>query len=243
MTEGSPDPYAGTIYNGFSGATGEPRLSPVPVRRRAKGPMIAAGVAIAATLGLGFGLMTREDLSLEPPPPDAPRQATPAPTTVPIEVAAPAPTRVLPAPDKLEVLPDDMAKSAAARAAASAPPRRREVIAEVAAAPVGVPASARAPEPMAAAPPQIRPGFSCRAARTRSEEMVCGDAELAQLDRRLNRAFSRAVASGVPYRVLRQDQDDWMTIREDAARRGGPDGVASVYRQRIAELQQMAGDY
>jgi uncharacterized protein len=72
-----------------------------------------------------------------------------------------------------------------------------------------------------------------------SEQMVCGDARLARLDRRLNRAFERAVESGVPYRELRDEQDDWLGIREDAAHRS-PDAVASVYRQRIAELNDLA---
>ena len=69
--------------------------------------------------------------------------------------------------------------------------------------------------------------------------MVCGDSELATLDRRLNRAFDRAVGSGIPYRELRREQDDWLAIREDAARRS-PEAVASIYRQRIRELNAIA---
>jgi uncharacterized protein len=95
-----------------------------------------------------------------------------------------------------------------------------------------------------ATPRQARsdgPGFNCRYARSRSEQLVCGDAELATLDRRLNRAFNRAVSSGIPFRELRAEQDDWLNIREDAARRS-PDAVASIYRQRIQELNAIADD-
>lgn len=69
--------------------------------------------------------------------------------------------------------------------------------------------------------------------------MVCDDPELARLDRRLDGAFEQAVASGVPYRSLRAEQDDWLSIREDAARQS-PAAVASVYRQRIAELNALS---
>uniref|UniRef100_UPI0035AE25B3 lysozyme inhibitor LprI family protein n=1 Tax=Phenylobacterium sp. TaxID=1871053 RepID=UPI0035AE25B3 len=69
-----------------------------------------------------------------------------------------------------------------------------------------------------------------------------GDPELAAADRRLARAYNRAVASGVPARALRAEQDDWLSIRDDAARRS-PDAVASVYEQRIRELNDLAEGY
>ncbi|MCR5873756.1 hypothetical protein LRS10_05935 [Phenylobacterium sp. J426] len=84
-----------------------------------------------------------------------------------------------------------------------------------------------------------RPSFDCRYAGTRAERMVCGDAELARLDRQLDRAFDRAVSSGIPYRALRAEQDDWLSIREQAARRS-PEAVESIYRQRIAELDDLS---
>ena len=86
----------------------------------------------------------------------------------------------------------------------------------------------------------MRPSFNCRFARSRSERMVCSDDRLAAADRRLARAFDRAIAAGVPRRELREDQDDWMSIREDAARYGRG-AVSNVYEQRIQELEDMAG--
>ena len=125
----------------------------------------------------------------------------------------------------------------------SAPPVAAPRSASEAAAPV----VARAPEPPPVfAPPRERanPSFNCRYARSTSEEMVCGDPQLAAADRRLNRAYERAIASGIPARELRAEQDDWLEIREDAARRS-PSAVASVYEQRIRELNRLAeyGDY
>lgn len=250
MMDRTGDPWAGTTYNGFSGMSAAPARPPP---RRTKGPWIGAGLAVAAALGLGFGVLTREDLGEEPPPPDPPL-AEASQAAVPVEVAAPTLPPAARNAAPLEVLPPDMARAAAVRVAqapavraapAVTPPAPREVAiapkpVEVAQAPPAVPASARAPEPAA---PRADPGFNCRYASLRSERLVCGDADLARLDRRLNRAFEEAVASGIPYRELRRDQDDWLRIREDAARRAGPGGVASVYRQRIAELREMAGGY
>jgi len=84
-----------------------------------------------------------------------------------------------------------------------------------------------------------RPSFNCRYARTVSERMVCADPNLAASDRRLNRAYNQAIASGVSERALRRQQDIWLSAREDAAR-SGPGEVAQVYEARIAELQDMA---
>jgi hypothetical protein len=40
---------------------------------------------------------------------------------------------------------------------------------------------------------------------------------------------------------VREEQRDWLTIREDAARRS-PRAVANVYEQRIDELNRIAED-
>lgn len=50
-----------------------------------------------------------------------------------------------------------------------------------------------------------------------------------------------ALAAGAPEALLREDQADWLNVREDAAQ-DSRDTVAAVYRQRIAELRQTAGD-
>lgn len=221
--------------------------------------LVLAGVGAALGLGVLFGIVARPDLGGEqpaPPPMQPVTPAAPAAVTppVPIEVVGPepAPPPSAAADEQLEVLPDAMAQAsrpvAAPRPPERRPPPQRQV--EVAQAPPEVPAAARAPEPIrvapppaprvaATAPPPVRPSFNCRYARSRSEQMVCSDPELAMLDRRLNRAFERAIDAGVPFRALRAEQDDWLAIREDAARRS-PEAVASIYRQRIGELSALA---
>jgi uncharacterized protein len=85
----------------------------------------------------------------------------------------------------------------------------------------------------------VRPSFNCRYARTAAERMVCADGELASYDRQLNGAYERAVRSGVPRSELRADQDDWLGIREEAARYSRQ-AVLNIYRQRISELNALA---
>jgi uncharacterized protein YecT (DUF1311 family) len=231
----------------------EPDEYRLPSRPRGARPgvsrnMLLGGVAAAVGLGLLFGVVAKPDLgsgvARAPMQPVTPAARTS--TAVPIEVAPTAPTAVQATPaGKLEVLPPDLARRPAATGAAT------DVAARTAAPrPVIVPPPpvrgeiAPAPPQIAVAPPAAerrpQPSFNCRYASSRSERMVCGDAELARLDRRLDQAFDRAVASGIPYRELRAEQDDWLAVREDAARRS-PDAVESIYRQRIAELEDLAG--
>lgn len=185
-------------------------------RRRLTRPLIGAAVALALGVSFGFGVLALRNMG-QP----AEETAEVAATGVPVEIAAPQPPQApaQPAPP-LEVLPPDMAKSITVPAVAAPP--------------------LRAAKPFV---PRADPEFSCRQPDTASERVVCGDAELARLDRGMNRAFDAAVKAGVPYPSLRQDQDDWLRVREDAARFEGPDGVAGMYRQRIAELREMAANF
>ncbi|HEY9235611.1 MAG TPA: hypothetical protein VIP08_11320, partial [Phenylobacterium sp.] len=99
----------------------------------------------------------------------------------------------------------------------------------------------QAPRPPVAREPAqaIRPSFDCRRAESLAEELICTDAVLAAADRHMARAFDRAVRSGVPLRQLQAEQRDFMAMREDAAQRS-PQALASLYDQRIADLNAMA---
>lgn len=230
----------------------EYRLPPRPRGRGISRGMLLGGVGAAVGLGLIFGLLAKPEFA------EAPTRAPMAPVTrtaeetvttpVPVEVAAVTPTPEPKAAGKLEVLPPDLARAAQPRSTTfpTAPPSRPAPARQAPAAGAREPGEiAPAPPRIAAAPPPPigqpveRPSFNCRYAGTRAERMVCADPELARLDQRLDRAFRRAVASGIPYRELRAEQDDWLAIREDAARRS-PDAVDSIYRQRIAELNDLA---
>jgi uncharacterized protein len=71
--------------------------------------------------------------------------------------------------------------------------------------------------------------------------MVCEDPDLAAADRELNQAYRRALRSGAPVDQLRDEQRDWLAIREDAARHS-PRALANVYEQRIDDLNEIADD-
>jgi uncharacterized protein YecT (DUF1311 family) len=97
------------------------------------------------------------------------------------------------------------------------------------------PGQASAAQPGAGADP------ACSGARGRAAQMVCADPELAADDRELNRAYRRALRSVSSPEQLRAEQRDWLAIREDAARRS-PRAVASIYEQRIDELNRIADE-
>jgi uncharacterized protein YecT (DUF1311 family) len=213
---------------------------------------IGAGVAIAA--GIALGVWAKPDLGK-----DATAAAERSATPVPIEVGKPAPPDQVQSAGKLEVLSPDQA--AAARAANVAPaamapsagymPGPPPSLPEVVRAPSYAAAPApmmRQPPPLAVDPPRPaqmanlaanRPGPDCSGARGAAEAMVCGDPDLAAADRELNTAYRRALRSGVPPGAVRADQRDWLNIREDAARHSRR-ALASVYQQRIDELNAMA---
>jgi uncharacterized protein YecT (DUF1311 family) len=221
------------------------------------------GVAGALGLGLVFGLWAKPDFG-----DDGRARQTPPARTASVPTAADlAPAVPLPPPDQMtiEVQPQVQAPTEAQRREMAdrievLPPRAAPAPrpAPPAARAAPAPQIATAPPPVRIAPPaqvvvppappptqsasadeSARPSFPCRFARSRSERMVCADAGLASADRRLARAYNRAVAAGVPARELRSDQDDWLSIREDAARYG-PQAVGNVYEQRIRELNEMA---
>ncbi|MFL5297334.1 MAG: hypothetical protein ACJ798_13215 [Phenylobacterium sp.] len=141
------------------------------------------------------------------------------------------------------------------------PPPSAQLGLPAAAAPVpAAPAEARAeaPAPAVAAPPLAVPSAApqvavpepaeretaaaepCARAVSPAEQVVCREPELAAADRRMRRAYARALALGVmPASVLRADQDEWLNAREAAAR-VSPQAVARLYRQRIGELESAA---
>ncbi|KRB40696.1 lysozyme inhibitor LprI family protein [Phenylobacterium sp. Root700] len=176
---------------------------------------LIGGIALACVLGVGLGLAARLQLAANVPKPAA---MAPSPKTVErqmdIVMAEPQPQALAPKSTPLEVMSPELTQAAKA----ATPPR--EPVAE----PQYVEAS---------------PSYDCREASSPAEEMVCSDPALAAADRHLARAFQRAVKAGAPYDLLRTEQDDWLEIREDAARHS-PRAVAAIYDQRIGQLNAMA---
>jgi hypothetical protein len=91
-------------------------------------------------------------------------------------------------------------------------------------------------------PALARPSFNCRYARTRTEQMVCGDERLAARDREMASLYYSAVANADPETraVLRRSRDRFLARRE---RCGGPGCVARAYEDRVDEIDRiMSGE-
>lgn len=235
------DPSLAYTYRGFTGpqAPAPPAPEISPWRR----PKVVAIVGSACAVGLALGLWAKPQFGPDnrAREPMRPVSAVPMDGGVQIVVDPGKAPPVVETPGRLEVLPPDMAAAAgAARTAVlqGAPPPTRISIPEREAPLVAPPALPEVAE-VRASMGRARPSFDCRAARSRAEEMVCQDPALAAADRRMAQAFRRATQSGVPYDELRGEQDDWLSIREAAARRS-PEAVASIYDQRTQELEAMS---
>ncbi|MDB5424324.1 MAG: hypothetical protein JWQ29_1740 [Phenylobacterium sp.] len=234
------DPWGETNYNGFSGPR-EPRPRPAhgrlpPLSRN----LIVGGVAAAVGLGLVLGIAARPDIGQHDLKP-TPMQPVAAPSGVlDVEVNRPV---VLPAPrptGRLEVLPPDLASSAPRMVAAT--PRQDPAPARIEPQPAALPVDPAPAAPHIQPRPAANASFDCRSAGSAAEQTVCGDPGLGRADRRLQRAYERAMQSGaMPPGELRAEQQDWLSIREEAARRS-PDAVRSIYEQRIDELNALADD-
>lgn len=158
---------------------------------------------------------------------------TPAPDAQPAAAAAPGqngPTASpTPAPASVEPMqsapPPVPARTPAeprrdARPRAAAAPAARTV--------VGVTPVART---------EIRPSFDCAKARSRSERLICGDTELAALDRDTGRLHARAkAATGNSAAFRRQNDAAW---KQREARCRDKACLVAWYAQRRAQLQQV----
>ena len=223
------DPLSGPAYDGFSGGpAAEPEPPRPSLRRRRPVALMLGGVAGALALGLLFGLWARPELVGSKPTPPVEQART---SQIPLTVSPPAASEPIPrAPGRLETLPPEMAAAA-----------RLQTLPQVETpGPAADPAASVAPE-AAEAPPKERfpTSFDCATARPGAEEMICGDAALAAADRAMGQAYRRAMDSGVDPDALRQEQRDWVAIREDAALRSRQ-ALAEVYDQRTQELNRIA---
>lgn len=226
---------------------GEPPLTleprdPRPTRPRVGRKALLGGVTIACVLGLGLGLAARPQLITDQArPPMQPAAANAPEGQLDVVMAEPAPAPPPPPGPPLETLPPDIV----APPPGLAPPPPEPPAAPIprpAPAPPRAPQAPWAPEPPLAADPiwgVERPSFDCRNAGSLAEEMVCTDAVLAAADRHMARAYRRAERSGAPIEALREDQDEWLAYREEAALRS-PRAVAAAYDRRIGELEAIA---
>ena len=160
------------------------------------------------------------------PAPVAAASAT-APAAAPVIAAARAPV-LAPAPQVAQA-PERATAPPAARAAAPAP------VPPVATAK----ATAAAPAPQAAAQPRrTSPSFNCAQARSTTEKLICGDEELARMDRDLGALHQRAKLAAADRRAFQRNSDAEWQRREDTCR--DRDCLLRWYAQRRVELSAAA---
>lgn len=147
----------------------------------------------------------------------APTAPSAAPAPVPPSVAtapAAAPAAATPAPAQ----------------ASAAPPRER-----VAAA---APEAEQAQKTEQPAPHRTSPSFNCASARSTTEKLICGDEELARLDRELGGLHQRAKQAAADPRAFQKNSDAEWQRREQTCR--DRECLLRWYAQRRAELSASA---
>lgn len=237
------DDEPGPLAAGWSDTPAWRRAEPPPEPRSWRGPLIASGATVAL-IAAGVGWAVLRDPA-EPAMPAPPPVAASSSKPLEVVMVAPPPPTIPTVTERMEVLPQGRvtpARPSAAQAVipiAPAPPQvtaRAEPPSPPLEAPSVIPAAREASVRTAAEPRRFD---ACREAPTRAYEMVCSDRRLAEADRRMKRAYSAALAAGVPPDELLRDQEDWLDVREDAARIS-PRAVADIYRQRTRELFALA---
>jgi hypothetical protein len=208
----------------------EPRPTRPAGPKRPSKAVVTAGVAVALVLGIvgGFAMKPQlNDQALGKKPEnrrvvEIPKE--PSGLGIVVDRTVTAMTQPQPLPVTPVEPPAELDPAVAAEPKDSEPP------------PVVV---GSIPERTPPAPGGAHPSFNCAYARSPAERMICGDAQLASLDRQMSRAYRRALDVGVPRHILDRQQAVWMSARERAAE-DGPAAVADVYGQRIAELEGLA---
>lgn len=121
-----------------------------------------------------------------------------------------------------------------AELATTAPPAAASPEAIAPAPAAAVPATPAPAEP-ATPTAKIPPSFNCKYAATRAEKLICGDDELAALDRELNRAYKQLDRTAGPLREqIAAEQRGWRIGQRDPC--GDAACVADAMRQRIIVL-------
>lgn len=176
-----------------------------------------------------------------PAPATAATRSPPAPPTAAAQPPTPAPVPAGRSPAAGEPDTARTAQPAASRQATrnaepatrpqprpSEPPVRQAT---------GDPGVSSAPEP---AEPSARPSFDCSRARSVPERIICGDAELSQLDRDLSRLHARA-KNAAPDAVAfkRQNDNEWRR-RESTCR--DRECLLDWYGERRRQLQAELSD-
>lgn len=192
------------------------------------GLLVAGALAAGIAIGIWFAPSLRPAdtvASLEPTAPLVTR-LTEAPTPAPIEIP---PVAAKPAP------PEQLAvRTVPARSISKAPPKPRV-------APPPKPKPIKTASTAKSASRSTRAADGCKTSGSRAQMTICADASIAAADQDMRRAYQRALRSGASAAALRAQQDDWLALREEAARRS-PSDLAAAYEERIADLNAIADE-
>ncbi|MCQ0989158.1 lysozyme inhibitor LprI family protein [Jiella marina] len=111
--------------------------------------------------------------------------------------------------------------------------RDRQVPAPVTPSPAPQPAPVLQPQPK---PRFVSPSFDCRKAGTATEFAICGNAELATLDRELSQSYAstRGRVGARDRQYLTEEQKSWIARRDSCGNDAGC--IARSIRERIDEL-------
>lgn len=86
-------------------------------------------------------------------------------------------------------------------------------------------------------PQSFSPSFSCTAATSEAEHAICGNEDLAQLDRRIAEAYAQALAvSGEARSSVVSSQRQWIRTR-DSQCRGDVDCLNKMMVNRVSQLK------
>jgi uncharacterized protein len=238
-----------------------PSTMPSAARATAAAPAPAPAPAVAAAPTPVPAPAPQVAKAPAPNPAPAPQvRVVPAPAPAPEIAKAPAPT---PAPQVIAKAPAPVPAPQIAKAEAPAPatapapkvaaaPAPSEPAPQVSKAAPATPPPARptpapAREQVAAAPavnesaPQPRrtsPSFNCAKARSTTEKLICGDEELASLDRDLGALHQRAKQAAADRRAFQRNSDAEWQRREDTCR--DRECLLRWYAQRRVELSAAA---
>ena len=180
---------------------------------------LAVALSIVGALGLGMGL----GVWMTPMLGDNNPFLAPRAETAPLAMSLTVPLATVPA--ALDVAPAAAEMAPAERrprTKAADPPRKLKV------------ATARTEDP-------ARTAGGCSPDGSRTKVTLCADPAIAAADQDMESAFQRALRSGAPVKALRADQQAWLVLREEAARRS-PADLAEAYDQRVSQLNALADD-
>ena len=80
------------------------------------------------------------------------------------------------------------------------------------------------------------PSFDCQKAKTAQEKLICSDAKLSELDRKLMSVYGAALRNSPDKMALKTSQWEWLRSRDACLENS--DCIAKAYEERIAQLPQ-----